>query len=100
MKTIEKTDIVNKNIRNIDKIRNEVAREVFENSNEKNRALKNLIADDNLTDSKVQESYTIVKLSIRRFNRFVKIENDLNNVDRKANITTFAAIDKISIEKK
>ena len=46
-----KIDIVNENIRNIDEVRNETARNTLENSDTKDRILKNIIADNNLTDS-------------------------------------------------
>ena len=97
---IKKSNIVSKNIRINDEIRNKVARNTAENSNADNQIFENDITNDNLSNSKTQNIYTRIKSNIPRFNRLIEIENSLSSVERKTNITAFATIDEVSIEKK
>ena len=97
---MKKSNIVNKNIRLDDKIRNEVVRNTAESSNADNQFFENDITNDNLSNSKTRNIYTRIKLSIRRSNRLIKIENSLSSVERSTSITAFATIDEVLIEKK
>ena len=81
-KELRKRVVLNKNIRNADEIRNETVRNVFKNS-----------------DLKIRNIYATFKFDIDCFNLFVKIENCLNNVDRKASTATFVTVNGISSEK-
>ena len=96
---IKKSNIVNKDIRINDEIRNEVVRNIIKNLNVNDQIFEDVITNNNLLNSKIRDIHAIVKFSIRRSNELIEIENSLSNIDRRTNTTTFATIDKISIEK-
>ena len=97
---MKKSNIVHKNIQVINESRNETARNTAENLNANDWIFENIIANNNLLNLKVQNIYTTDELNTRRSNRLIKIENTLINIDRKANTTAFAEIDKILIKNK
>ena len=96
---MKKSNIVNKDVRINDEVRNEVARNIVESLNADDQIFKDIVINDNLSNSKIRNIYAKVKFSIRRSNQLTEIENSLNNVERKTNTAVFATIDKISIEK-
>ena len=96
---IKKSNIVNKNVRIDNEIRNEIARDIAESSNANNQIFKNDVTNNNLSNSKTRNIHARIKFNIPRSNQLIEIENSLNNVERSTNTTTFATIDKTSIEK-
>ena len=98
--TMKKSNIVNKNIRIDDKVRNEIARNTVKSSNANSQIFKNDIINNNLSNSKTRDIHTRIKFSTRCSIRLIEIENWLNSVERSTNTTTFAAIDEVSIKKK
>ena len=97
---MKKSNIVNKNVRVDDEIRNEAARNTAESSDANDQIFEDDVTDDNLSNSKISNIHARVKSNIRRSNRLTEIENSLNSVERSMNTTTFTTIDEISIEKK
>ena len=97
---IKMLNIIDKNIRIINKIWSEIARNIVKSSNANDQTFENKTANNNLFELKVRNIFAINKFNIRRWTCFIKIENLLNNVHRKANTTTFATINKTLIEKK
>ena len=96
---MKKSNIINKDIRINDEIRNEVARNIAESLNADNQIFKNDATDNNLSNSKIQNIHARIKFSTRRSKRLIEIENSINSVERNTNTTAFATIDKISIKK-
>ena len=96
---MKKSNIVNKDVRIDNEIRNEVARNIVESSDANNQIFENNATNDNLSNSKIQNIHTRIKFNTRRSNRLIEIENSLNSVERSTNTTACATIDKISIEK-
>ena len=96
---MKKSNIIDKNVRVDDKIRNEAVRNIVESSVADNRIFENDTTDNNLSNSKIQNIHTRIKSSIRHSNRLIEIENLLNSVERNMNTTTFATIDEVAIEK-
>ena len=97
---MKKLNIINKDVRINDEIWNETARDITESSNANNQIFENDIINSNLSDSKTRNIHVKVKFNIRRSNRLIEIENSLSSVERSTNITAFATIDEILIEKK
>ena len=97
---MKKSNNVNRNARIDNEVRSEIAQNIAESSNASSQIFENDTTDDNLSNSKIQDIHARIKFSIRRFNRLIEIENSLNGVERNINTATFAAIDKILIEKK
>ena len=77
---MKKSNIVNRNVRIIDEIRDEAARNIIESLNEKDQIFKNIIADGNLLNSETRNIYTTDKFSARRLNRLTEIESSLNKI--------------------
>ena len=96
---MKKTNNVNKNARIDDEVWNEAARNIAESSNTNNQIFEDDATNDNLSNSKTQNTRARIKSSTRRFNRLTEIENPLNNVERSTSTAAFSTIDKISIEK-
>ena len=97
---MENSNIVNKNVRIIDKSRNKVARDAAESLNTDDQIFKNITANDNLLNSKTRNVHATDKFNVRRSNRLTEIENSLIKIDREKNTAAFAAINETSIEKK
>ena len=96
---IKKSNIVNKNVRIDDEIRNETVWDIVESSDADSQIFENDVTDNNLSNSKIRNIHAKVKSSIRRSNRLIEIENLLNSVEWSTSTTEFATIDEISIEK-
>ena len=96
---MKKSNIINKNVRVDDEIRNEATRNIVESSNANSQIFENDVTHNNLLNSKIRNIHAKIKSNTRRSNRLIEIENSLNSVERSTNTTTFATIDKISIEK-
>ena len=96
---IKKSNIVNKNVRIDEKVRNEVTRNIVESSNADNQVFENDVTNDNLSNSKISNIHARVKFNIRRSNRLIEIQNLLNSVERSTNTITFTTIDEVSIKK-
>ena len=99
MNAMKKSNTVNKNVWIDDEIRNKVVRNIVESSNADSQIFENDATDNNLLNSKIRNIYMKVKFNTRCSNRLTEIENSLNNVERNTNITAFATIDEILIEK-
>ena len=97
---MKKSNIVNKNVRINDKIRNKVVRNIVESLNADDQIFEDVITNNSLSNSKTQNIYARIKFSIYCSNRLIEIENLLNNIERRTSTATFATIDKILIEKK
>ena len=97
---MKKSNIVNRNVRIDNEIRNEAVRDIAENSNADSQIFKNDIIDNNLLNSKTRNIHARIKCNTRRSNQLIKIENLLNNVERNTNTTAFATINEVSIERK
>ena len=65
---MKKSNIINKDVQVDDEIRNEIARNIAENSNTNNQIFRNDVTDNNLLNSKVRNIHAKVKFSIRRSN--------------------------------
>ena len=61
---MKKSNIINKNDRISDEVRNETARNTAESSNTNNQIFENVITDDNLSNSKIRNIHTRIKSSI------------------------------------
>ena len=96
---MKKSNIINKNIRIDDEVRNEIVRNIVESSNADSQIFENDVTNDNLLNSKTRNTYARIKFSTRRSNRLIEIENSLSSVEQNTSITAFAAIDEVSIEK-
>ena len=96
---IKKSNIINKNVRIDDEVRNEVVRDITESSDIDSQIFENDATDHNLLNLKTSDIHAKVKFNTRRSNRLTEIENSLSNVERNTNTAAFAAIDEISIEK-
>ena len=96
---MKKSNIVNKDFRIDNKIRNEIVQNTVENSDADSQIFENDVTNNNLLYSKIQNIHAKVKSSTRRSNRLIKIENLLNSVERSTSTAAFATIDEISIEK-
>ena len=97
---MKKSNIINKNVRIDNEVWNEAARNTIESLNIDSQIFENDATDNNLSNSKISNIYARVKFNIRRSNRLIEIENSLNSVGWSINTTTFATINKVSIEKK
>ena len=97
---MKKSNIVNKNVRINEKVRNEIARDAAESSNANDQIFEDIITVDNLSNSKIRNIHARTKSSTRRSNQLIEIENPLSSVERRTNTIMFATIDEISIEKK
>ena len=96
---MKKSNIINKNVRIDDEIRNEVARNIAESLNADNQIFENDVIDNNLSNLKTRNIHTRIKFSTRRSNWLIEIENSLSNVERSINTTIFATINEVSIKK-
>ena len=96
---MKNSNIINRNVQIIDEFRNEVARDTAENLSADDQIFKDVIADNNLTNSKTRDVHTTDKFNVRRSNRLTEIESSLIRMGREKNTAAFAAIDEISIEK-
>ena len=65
---IKKSNIINKNVRIDDEIRNKVVRNTVEDLNANNQIFKNNVTSDNLSNSKTRDIYARIKSNIRRSN--------------------------------
>ena len=65
---MKKSNIINKDVRIDDEIRNEVARDTVKNLNADNQIFEDDVTDDNLLNSKTRNIHTRVKFSTRRSN--------------------------------
>ena len=97
--TIKKLNIINKNVRIDDEIRNEVVRDIVESSDTNNQIFENDVTNNDLLNSKTRDTHTRIKFSTRRSNQLTEIENSLNSVERSINTAAFATINEILIEK-
>ena len=98
--TMKKSNIINKNVRIDDEVRNEVARDTAESSNVNNQIFEDDVTNDNLSNSKISNIYVRIKFNTRRSNRLIEIEDLLSRIGRSTSTTAFATIDEVSIEKK
>ena len=96
---MKKLNIINKNVRINDEIRNKIVWNTAVSLNADSQIFENDITKNNLLNSKVRNIHTRVKSSTRRSNRLIEIKNSLNRIERNTSTATFATIDKISIEK-
>ena len=96
---MKKSNMINKDVRINDEVRNETARNTAESSNVNDQIFQNIITDGNLINSKIRNIHTTIKFNTCRSNRLIEIKNSLSNIDRKTNITNFATINEILIEK-
>ena len=96
---IKKSNIINKDGRIDDKIRNEIVRNYTENSDTDSQIFENDFINNNLINSKTRNIHTRIKSNIRRSNRLIKSKYLLNSVERNTNTTAFATIDEILIKK-
>ena len=65
---MKKSNIINKNVRIDDEIRNEAVRNIAENSNANSQIFENDITNNNLLTSKTRNIHAKVKSSTRRSN--------------------------------
>ena len=65
---MKKSNIVNKDVRVDDEIRNKVVRNIVENSDADSQIFENDITNDNLLNSKTRDIHTRIKFNIRRSN--------------------------------
>ena len=65
---MKKSNIINKNVRVNDEIRNEVVRNITENSNANSQVFENDVTDNNLLNSKIRNIHARVKFNTRRSN--------------------------------
>ena len=65
---MKKSNIVNKNVRIDDEVRNETARNIVESSNVNNQIFENDVTDDNLVNSKTRNIHAKIKFSTCRSN--------------------------------
>ena len=79
--TMKKSNIVNKDVRVDDEVRNETVRNIAKSSDANNQIFENNVINDNLSNSKIRNIYVKIKFSIRRSNRLTEIENSLNSVE-------------------
>ena len=96
---MKKSNIINKDVRIDDELRNEVVRNIAESSDADRQIFENNVTNNNLSNSKTQNIHARIKSNIRCSNQLIAIENPLNSVGRSTNIITFATIDEILIEK-
>ena len=96
---MKKSNIINKNVRIDDEIRNKVARNIAESLNASNQIFEDDAINNNLSNSKTRNIHARIKFSIRHSNRLIEIENSLSSVERNTSTTTFAIIDKLLIKK-
>ena len=96
---MNKSNIINKNVRVDDKIQNKMIWNAVKSSDADSQIFRNDITNDNLLNLKTRNIHTRIKSNTRRLNRLIEIKNSLNNVERNTNTATFATIDKISIKK-
>ena len=96
---MKKLNIINKNVRIDDEVRNETTQDIIESSDANSQIFENDIINNNLSNSKTRDIHARIEFSTRRSNRLIEIENLLNNVERNTNTITFATIDKILIQK-
>ena len=97
---MKKLNIINKNVRIDDEIRNEAARNIVENLNTDNQIFEDNVINNNLLNSKIWNIHARIKFSTRRLNRLTEIENLLSSVEWSTNKIVFATIVEVSIEKK
>ena len=97
---MKKSNLINRNVQINDEVRNKVVQNIAESSNTNDHIFKIVITDGNLLNSKSRNLHAIVNHSTRRSNRLTEIENFLNNVDQRTNLTAFAIINEILIGKK
>ena len=97
---MKKSNIVMKNVRISDEIRDEIVWNIAKSSNADDQIFENVITNNNLLNSKTRNIYAKVKFSIRRLNRLIEIENSLNSIEWKTNTTAFVTIDEILIQEK
>ena len=97
---MKKSNIVDKNVRIDDEIRNEVLRNIAESSDANSQIFGNDATNDNISNSKTRNIHARIKFNIRRSNRLIEIENSLSSVERNTSTTAFATIDEVSIKKK
>ena len=97
--TMKKSNIVNKNVRIDDEVRNETAWNIAENSDADSQIFRNNATNDNFLNSRTRNIHARIKFSTRRLNRLIEIKNSLNSVEQNTSTTTFATIDEISIKK-
>ena len=62
---IKKSNIVNKDIRVNNEIRDEIVRNIIESSNADDQIFENIIRNNNLSNSKIRNIHTTVKSNIR-----------------------------------
>ena len=65
---IKKSNIVNKNVRIDNEIRNEIARDIAESSNANNQIFKNDVTNNNLSNSKTRNIHARIKFNTCRSN--------------------------------
>ena len=97
---MKKSNIINKNVRIDDKVRNEIVQNIVESSNADNQIFENNVINNNLLNSKTRNIHARIKSNTRRSNQLIKIENLLSSVERSISTAAFATINKISIKKK
>ena len=96
---MKKSNIINKNVRIDNKVRNEIVRNAVESSDANSQVFENDVINNTLSNSKTRNIHARTKFSIRCLNRLIEIENSLSNIDRKTNTTTFATINDILSKK-
>ena len=65
---MKKSNIINKDVRVDDEVRNKIARNIIESSNADNQVFENDITNDNLSNSKTLNIHARIKSSTRRSN--------------------------------
>ena len=65
---MKKSNIINKNVRIDDEVRNETARNIVESSDANNQIFENDVTDNNLLNSKIRNIHAKVNFNIRRSN--------------------------------
>ena len=98
--SMKKSNIVNKDVRIDDEVRNETVRNIAESLNADSQIFENDATNNNLLNSKTSNIYAKVKSNTRRSNRLIEIENLLSSVGRNTSTTAFITIDEVLIEKK
>ena len=65
---MKKSNIVNKNVRISNEIRNEIVQNIAESSNTDDQIFENVITNDNLMNSKIRNIHARIKSNIHRSN--------------------------------
>ena len=97
---MKKSNIINKNVRIDDEIRNEIVQNTAESLNANSQIFENDVINNNLSNLKTSDIYARIKFNTCRLNRLIKIKNSLSSIEQNMSITIFTTIDEVSIKKK